>query len=359
MANERTPPWIDDRLEEQEARHVRRVIESQRRSSTPRVTPFISQTGLTGEMSDFNLPINDLLPDDPLTDYVMELENATAAIRTPTPLGPSPPRPAAYVNIPTTSQTTSSTDPFIPPRVQDSTANIGVGATLQTASPPPIRIRNDDDVPSIGFNPRVSPRPLPVGSAPVTQATAAPPSGAVGVATSRPTVGGKQPRRGLIPLPSVTSPPARLVALHRRAQQRRRGRRTTTTTTTTSRARRAATTSPASSLGTPRRSPPSWAGSPGAAAAAGPPGGGDSSDGDSSGSGGSRRPLRGQYDRVVNRQRRRMGRRGAHSVTETHTTTIVYKDGRPPEVHRNSSRHTTPNASDQSGGQLLPLTWFV
>ena len=157
--------------------------------------------------------------------------------------------------------------------------------------------------------------------------------------------------------------PARLRALVEQQNRRRRraaGATARTTTTTTARTRRGGRrTDSDDSLGTPRRSPPSWGapswGAPSPTSSASrhtPPTPGSAAVVP-------RHSLRRNYDRVVDGQRRRIGRRGAHSVTETHTTTIVYKDGRPPEVHHNSSRHTTPDRWNQSGSGLLPLKWFV
>ena len=79
-------------------------------------------------------------------------------------------------------------------------------------------------------------------------------------------------------------------------------------------------------------------------------GGGGGSDGDDDDD--DDRSIGANYDNVTNRQRARIRRGGAHSVTETHTTTIVYKDGQPPDVHRQSSRHTTPQRGSGLGLSL-------
>ena len=322
-----TPPSFDALLEA-ERRH----------QTTPRRSPFDAQLGMTHAYDDLDLEASDVLS---------ELFPAAATVRS-TPL------------------------------IQDSTNNIGVTSTLQTLIPSSIRIHNSP-TPPIGVSPVGATVDMPVGavgSATVTSAsapprpTSAPPSGAVGAIPSLPPDGVARARASSNAR-RFGDPPARLRALVEQQNRRRRaGATTRTTTTTTARTRRRGgrRTDSDDSLGTPRRSPPSWGApsptantpqTPGSAAAATasrhtPPTPGSAAVVP-------RHSLRRNYDRVVDGQRRRIGRRGAHSVTETHTTTIVYKDGRPPEVHRNSSRHTTPDRSNQSGSGvgLLPLKWFV
>lgn len=332
MANDRSPAWVNDLMEEQGRRGddltTQRLSASQRRLSTPRVTPFDSQLGMTHGAEDLAFD-----PDDALSDLF----------------------PHAVI---------SSSSPL----TRDSTDNIGVTSALQTTSLSPVPIRAGP-APPIGVSPRGATVHMPVGAAGSTTVTSAsappsgasaPPSGAVGAASSLPPDGVAR-ARAASNARRFGDPPARLRALVERQNRRRRtGAMTRTTTTTTSRRGRPRDSD--DSLGTPRRSPPSWGApspttsAPGSVAASRrhtPPTPGSAARVPT-------RSLRRNYDRVVEGQRRRIGRRGAHSVTETHTTTIVYKDGRPPEVHRNSSRHTTPNTSNQSGsGQLLPLEWFV
>ena len=73
-----------------------------------------------------------------------------------------------------------------------------------------------------------------------------------------------------------------------------------------------------------------------AAGAGGDGGGGDSSDGGRGSRGGRR--LGNDLDRLLNQLRRRTEGRHIAGITHTDTITTTYKDGRPPTVHRSSTR---------------------
>ena len=53
--------------------------------------------------------------------------------------------------------------------------------------------------------------------------------------------------------------------------------------------------------------------------------------------------LRRQIDLLTQDQQQRYQNRSIQAVTHTNTITTVYKDGRPPSVHRTSLRSSTPN----------------
>ena len=53
--------------------------------------------------------------------------------------------------------------------------------------------------------------------------------------------------------------------------------------------------------------------------------------------------LRRQIDLLTQDQQQRYQNRSIQAVTHTNTITTVYKDGRPPSVHRTSSRSSTPS----------------
>ena len=64
--------------------------------------------------------------------------------------------------------------------------------------------------------------------------------------------------------------------------------------------------------------------------------------------------LRRQIDLLTQDQQQRYQNRSIQSVNHTNTITTVYKDGRPPSVHRTSSRSYTPSIP---GTQPTPV-WF-
>ena len=64
--------------------------------------------------------------------------------------------------------------------------------------------------------------------------------------------------------------------------------------------------------------------------------------------------LRRQIDLLTQDQQQRYQNRSIQAVTHTNTITTVYKDGRPPSVHRTSSRSSTPSTP---GTPATPV-WF-
>ena len=87
-----------------------------------------------------------------------------------------------------------------------------------------------------------------------------------------------------------------------------------------------------------QRSPPSWAGTPVRRPTPSP----------QYSPTGSAQPLnqdelRRQIDLLTQDQQQRYQNRSIQAVTHTNTITTVYKDGRPPSVHRASSRSFTPS----------------
>ena len=56
--------------------------------------------------------------------------------------------------------------------------------------------------------------------------------------------------------------------------------------------------------------------------------------------------LRRQIELLTQDQQQRYQNRSIQAVTHTNTITIVYKDGRPPSVHRTSSRSSTPRTPE-------------
>ena len=157
------------------------LIEAERRhQTTPRLSPFDSQLGMTHGYDDLDLEASDMLS---------ELFPAVATIRS-TPL------------------------------IQDLTNNIGVTLTLQTLSPSPIQICNSP-TPPIGVSPVGATVDMPVGavgSATVTSASApprpmsTPPSRAVGAIPSLAPDGIARARASSNAL-WFRDPPARLRAL--------------------------------------------------------------------------------------------------------------------------------------------------
>ena len=56
--------------------------------------------------------------------------------------------------------------------------------------------------------------------------------------------------------------------------------------------------------------------------------------------------LRRQIELLTQDQQQRYQNRSIQAVTHTNTITTVYKDGRPPSVHRTSSRSSTPRTPE-------------
>ena len=86
-----------------------------------------------------------------------------------------------------------------------------------------------------------------------------------------------------------------------------------------------------------QRSPPSWAGTPGRRPTPSP-----QYSPTRSAQPLNQDELRRQIDLLTQDQQQRYQNRSIQAVTHTNTITTVYKDGRPPSVHRTSSRSSTP-----------------